>query len=81
LVSGTDGEIVCLDDQGRSRFNDLLFHRAEPCFVAFDLLWCDKQDIRRLPLIERKARLRSIVRENAGHILYAGHVEERWRSN
>ena len=34
-----DGEIVCLDAQGRSRFNDLLFRRAEPCFVAFDVLW------------------------------------------
>jgi len=36
-----DGEIVCLDAQGHSRFNDLVFHRGEPYFVAFDLLWCD----------------------------------------
>jgi hypothetical protein len=32
-----DGEIVCLDAQGRSRFTDLLFRRGEPCFVAFVL--------------------------------------------
>jgi ATP-dependent DNA ligase len=24
-----DGEIVCLDDQGRSQFNDVLFRRAK----------------------------------------------------
>jgi ATP-dependent DNA ligase len=33
-----DGEIVCLDKRGRPQFNDLLFHRGEPCFFAFDLL-------------------------------------------
>jgi bifunctional non-homologous end joining protein LigD len=70
-----DGEIVCLDAHGRTRFNDLLFHRTEPCFVAFDLLWCAGKDLRHLPLIDRKNRLRSLVRENAERILYASHVE------
>src|SRR3954469_22455628 len=27
-----DGEIVCLDEQGRSQFNELLFRRGEPRF-------------------------------------------------
>jgi ATP-dependent DNA ligase len=49
-----DGEIVCLDEHGRSQFNDLLFHRDEPYFFAFDLLWQEGEDFRRLPLIERK---------------------------
>ena len=31
-----DGEIVCLDKRGRPQFRDLLFHRGEPCFFAFD---------------------------------------------
>src|SRR5256885_1857070 len=31
-----DGEIVCLDNQGRSQFNELLFGRGEPHFYAFD---------------------------------------------
>ena len=43
-----DGEIVCLDGQGRSRFTDLLFHRGEPCFVTFDLLRCAGRDLRYL---------------------------------
>ena len=34
-----DGEIVCLDSQGRPQFRDLLFRRAEPVFYAFDILW------------------------------------------
>lgn len=33
-----DGEIVCLDHAGKPQFRDLLFHRGEPRFVAFDLV-------------------------------------------
>jgi len=36
-----DGEIVCLNNEGKSAFRDLLFRRGEARFVAFDLLWCD----------------------------------------
>jgi bifunctional non-homologous end joining protein LigD len=49
-----DGEIVCLDDQGKTQFRDLLFHRGEPRFIAFDLLWLDGEDLRYQPLIARK---------------------------
>jgi hypothetical protein len=41
-----DGEIMCLDDSGKPQFRDLLFHRAEPCFYAFDLLMRDGKDLR-----------------------------------
>ena len=34
-----DGEIACIDDSGRSVFNDLLFRRRECVFFAFDLLF------------------------------------------
>src|SRR4051794_3334499 len=33
-----DGEIACLDDDGRPNFRDLLFRRKHAIFVAFDLL-------------------------------------------
>ncbi len=56
-----DGEIVCLDDQGRSRFYDLMFHRGEPYFYAFDLLWMDGVDLRDMTIVERKATLRDVV--------------------
>ena len=36
-----DGEIVCLDRKGRPQFTDLLFHRGDACFFAFDILICD----------------------------------------
>src|SRR5947199_6988742 len=36
-----DGEIVCLDADGRSNFYSLLFRREWPYFYAFDLLMVD----------------------------------------
>jgi ATP-dependent DNA ligase len=38
-----------------------MFRRGEPRLYAFDLLWCEGEDMRHLPLIERKLRLRSVV--------------------
>jgi ATP-dependent DNA ligase len=52
-----DGEIVALDDDGRPMFNDLLFGRREPVYVAFDVLVVDGEDVRALPLKERRALL------------------------
>ena len=53
-----DGEIVCLDESGVSQFSNLLFHRGEPRFYAFDLLSLNGKDQRYLPLGERKHGLR-----------------------
>jgi bifunctional non-homologous end joining protein LigD len=41
-----DGEIVALDRHGKTQFRDLLFRRGEPRYYAFDLLWCDGEDLR-----------------------------------
>jgi bifunctional non-homologous end joining protein LigD len=49
-----DGEIVCLDADGRSNFYNLLFRRGWPYFFAFDLLRADGEDLRDRPLLERK---------------------------
>ncbi len=46
-----DGEIVCVDENGKPQFRDLLFRRGEPRFYAFDLLWNEGEDSRYLPLI------------------------------
>jgi bifunctional non-homologous end joining protein LigD len=84
-----DGEIVCLDSNGKPQFRDLLFRRSEPRFYSFDLLWDrhawsdDEQerrrfrngeDVRYLPLCDRKLRLRAVVPENAERLLYCDHV-------
>ena len=55
-----DGEIVCLDRKGKSRFNDLLFRRGDLCFFAFDLLFVNGQDLRTLQLCDRKHELRRV---------------------
>ena len=70
-----DGEVVCLDENGHPRFNDLLFHRVEPCFVAFDILSLNGRDLRWNALIERKAELRRLLGFKTSRVLYADHVE------
>ena len=86
-----DGEIVCLDQHGKPQFRDLLFRRGEPLFYAFDLLWDEHawsddeeerrrfrngEDVRYLPLIDRKLRLRAVVPKRGERLLYCDHVEQ-----
>jgi bifunctional non-homologous end joining protein LigD len=72
-----DGEIVCLDSEGYPQFNDLLFHRAELCFFAFDVLSCDGRDLRLNALVDRKAELRRLFgrRAASSRVCYTDHVE------
>ena len=72
-----DGEIVSLDGAGRSQFLDLMHRRpAHAAFYAFDLLWLEGEDMRALPLTERKRILRRVTRRRAG-LLYAEHIEHQ----
>jgi bifunctional non-homologous end joining protein LigD len=59
-----DGELVCLDAEGRSIFNELLFRRGSPTFYAFDLLYLNGRDLRQLQLLERKEKLRQLVEKS-----------------
>ena len=76
-----DGEICCLDDGGRPIFNDLMFKRTQSgCFFyAFDVLSIDGEDLRGLPLIERKVRLKRIMPRKPSRLLYVDHIERRGR--
>jgi hypothetical protein len=56
-----DGEIVCLDSEGRSIFNELLHRKGSPIFYAFDLLYLNDRDLRQRPLMERKKKLRALI--------------------
>ena len=76
-----DGEIACVDESGRSVFNDLLFRRRECLFFAFDLLFLNGENLRGLPLIERRARLKKLLRRKRSRVLYVDHVEVRGRSS
>ena len=71
-----DGEIVCLDAEGVSQFNELFSRRGKPVLYAFDLLWLDGEDLRGSPLIERKQRLRELVRRSGcERLIYAQHID------
>ena len=72
-----DGEIVCLDTDGRSQFNDLLYRRGDPYFYAFDILWLNGRDLRDQPLLKRKEILREIVPAAPSRLLYSDHIDEQ----
>ncbi|SFH27327.1 bifunctional non-homologous end joining protein LigD [Ensifer sp. OV372] len=78
-----DGEAVVLDDQGRSDFGLLqravgrrpsLHDAAEIIFFAFDLLYLDGQDLRMMPLSERRQLLGPIVSGRTGAIRFSAEV-------
>ncbi|MCP3164908.1 DNA ligase D [Myxococcus qinghaiensis] len=60
-----DGELVALDDKGRSRFQLLQqgLEGVEQRFVVFDVPWLNGEDLRGLPLEERRARLERLMRD------------------
>ena len=69
-----DGELVALDDAGRPLFNELLFGRRRPTYVAFDLLIADGIDLRPLPLKQRKVRLAQLSERAEGWITLTNGV-------
>lgn len=73
-----DGEIVCLDEEGRSIFNELFFRRGCPVFYAFDLLYLNGRDLRQHPLIERKEKLSALIEKSAlPDVICGKYVEGR----
>jgi bifunctional non-homologous end joining protein LigD len=74
-----DGEIVALDDKGNTGFSALQQAIGEGgrglTLFLFDALEIDGENLARLPNIERKARLASLVGEGKPpFILYAEHI-------
>jgi ATP-dependent DNA ligase len=73
-----DGEGAVCDDNGLAVFDRLHskgYDEAAHLF-AFDLLELDGIDIRRLPLWERKQRLRKLISRRKSGILYNEHIED-----
>jgi ATP dependent DNA ligase-like protein len=72
-----DGEIVCLNKRGKPQFRDLLFHRGDPWFFAFDLLVNDGKDLRAERLTDRKHELRRLMSKvTESRMRYVEHVEQ-----
>ncbi len=83
-----DGEVVVMDEKGRSSFQDLQNALAEGgtqrlVYCVFDLLYLDGRDLREKPLIERKSELKKLLddsRRSAGpefcaRIRYTEHID------
>jgi bifunctional non-homologous end joining protein LigD len=79
-----DGEIVALDENGVPSFSALQAALSDGksddlIFFAFDLLFAEKLDLRRLQLRERKARLKALLESQANgklrQIRYVEHFE------
>lgn len=76
-----DGEVAVLLADGRTSFQALQSVIGSPpprdlTYLVFDLLHLDGEDIARLPLEERKARLKQLLDSSPGETLirYADHV-------
>ena len=75
-----DGEIVALDANGASSFKTLQDelshgHSESLQYYVFDLLSLDGEDLRGLPLLERKRRLKTLLQKgDAGtRVIYSEH--------
>jgi bifunctional non-homologous end joining protein LigD len=76
-----DGEIVALDDKGRSSFQllqgyDMGLVRPPIVFYAFDLLRLNGEDLRGLPIEERKAKLAPLLKKLSPAIRYSASFTE-----
>ena len=78
-----DGEIVALDENGAPNFSTLQAAISDGktdnlVFFAFDLLFAGGEDLRRLPLSERKERLKKLLEARKGKnnlVRYVEHFE------
>jgi bifunctional non-homologous end joining protein LigD len=91
LRAGTailDGEVVTLDENGRSDFQKLQnrFGVSKPSqklisvvpltYYLFDVLYCNGYDVRKTPLLQRKELLRQLLRADE-RVRYSEHQIEK----
>ena len=85
-----DGEVVVLDEKGRSSFERLqarmsvsspsssLLRQSPVVYYVFDVLYCDGYDLRGVPLVERKRLLQQLL-EPCNLVRYSDHQVEKGR--
>lgn len=75
-----DGEVAITGDKGQTDFGKLQDAMADGGkgidYYLFDLLFLDGRDLRRLPLSERKEKLRALLADQprAGPLFFSDHV-------
>ncbi|ASZ10596.1 DNA ligase D [Chitinophaga pendula] len=77
-----DGEVVVLDKQQQSDFQALQNYKTTGkgnlCYVVFDLLHLDGNELQALPLLQRKALLDDLLAQlNDKRILFSAHLEHK----
>lgn len=77
-----DGEVVVLDPSGRSNFqlmqNYQRTHQGVLYYYVFDILFLKGQDLRELPLIERKQILKDLLLSvPLSCVRYSDHIEKQ----
>ena len=75
-----DGEMVVPDEEGKTSFQALQHAAKEGgedslVYMVFDLLALDGEDLRALPLTERKRRLEALCRKTPPCLSLSNHVE------
>lgn len=76
-----DGEIVALDEKGRSHFQKLqnsikLKNDISLRYYIFDIMYLNGKDLRALPLLERKEILHDALKNAPSEIIYSEHFTE-----
>ena len=74
-----DGEVVVFEKEGRTSFQALQEalsdkRRGDLHYVAFDLLNRDGEDLRKLPLSERKTALKKLLGKTKAPLAYGDHI-------
>jgi bifunctional non-homologous end joining protein LigD len=80
-----DGEVVVLDDKGKSQFqllqNYQKYGQGPLLYYAFDLLALDGKDLRQQPLRRRRQLLKKLLDENElAAVRFSDHVETDGRA-
>lgn len=75
-----DGEMVILDEQGRSNFSMLQEyvhgnHSKQLVYIVFDLLALDGNDLRKQDLLVRKKKLKELMKDSPQNLLYSQHIQ------
>ncbi|WEK33489.1 MAG: non-homologous end-joining DNA ligase [Candidatus Pseudobacter hemicellulosilyticus] len=74
-----DGEIVVMDEKGRPRFQLLQHYAEDPrwpiAYYIFDILFLKGQDLKDLPLLQRKELLQQLLKPYKNDLLrYSDHI-------
>jgi bifunctional non-homologous end joining protein LigD len=75
-----DGEVVVLGNTGKPDFQALRRelgkrHSEKLTYYAFDLLWLNGRDLRKMPLIERKRLLQTLLSDASARLIYVEFFE------